>query len=175
MQTPWGISQSVRQIARGIVSVTTAGHGGLALSPDRWTYLRGLFPFTSYAGEGWLEEDCDACLALIVWPEAFSPEAVASAVRMVSMYDGTSGDYFGGARAWLETPAGGPARAIADALKANLRAVATRLRRYVRQSMSERKARASLHCALGEAITRLEGLGYSSGCNEWREIWRATQ
>ena len=62
-----------------------------------------------------------------------------------------------------------------DALRANMRAVATRLGRYVRQSMSERKTRASLHCALGEAITRLEGLGYSSGCNEWREIWRATQ
>lgn len=62
-----------------------------------------------------------------------------------------------------------------DALRANLRAVATRLGRYVRQSMSEREARASLRCALGEAITRLEGLGYSSGCNEWREIWRATE
>ena len=61
-----------------------------------------------------------------------------------------------------------------DALRTNLRSVATRLGRYVRQSMSEREARASLHCALGEAITRLEGLGYSSDCNEWRDIWRAT-
>lgn len=62
-----------------------------------------------------------------------------------------------------------------DALRTNLRAVATRLGRYVRHGVSEREARASLHCALGEAITRLEGLGYSSSCNEWREIWRATQ
>lgn len=62
-----------------------------------------------------------------------------------------------------------------DALRANLRAVATRLGRYVRQSMTEREARASIHCALGEAITRLECLGYSSGCNEWREIWMATK
>lgn len=62
-----------------------------------------------------------------------------------------------------------------DALRTNLRSVATRLGRYVRQSMSERESRASLHYALGEAITRLEGLGYSTGCDEWREIWRATK
>jgi hypothetical protein len=39
----------------------------------------------------------------------------------------------------------------------------------------KRVARRRTSKALGEAITRLEGLGYSSGCNEWREIWRATQ
>ena len=59
--------------------------------------------------------------------------------------------------------------------RANLRAVAVRLGRYVRQTAGELEARAAIHCALGEAITRLEGLGYSSGCNEWREIWRATE
>jgi len=62
-----------------------------------------------------------------------------------------------------------------DALRTNLRAVATRLGKYVRQGITEREARASLRCALGEAITTLEGLGYSSRCNEWREFWRATE
>ena len=61
-----------------------------------------------------------------------------------------------------------------DSKVKNMRSVATRLGRYVRKAASDSAAREALHCALGEAITRLEGLGYSSGCNEWREIWRAT-
>lgn len=61
-----------------------------------------------------------------------------------------------------------------DADLKNLRAVATRLQGYAKQDYCDGEARAALRCALGEAITRLEGLGFSSSCNEWRAIWRRT-
>lgn len=116
MNTPWGTSQTVKQIAPGLLTVTTAGHGGLCLSAPRWLELRGKFPFRSYAGECWLEEDCDYCFAVIVWPECFSPEGVAAAVRMVNTYRPDypgAVDMFQGARAWLAGPEGERARTTA--------------------------------------------------------------
>lgn len=102
METPWGPSQQVETIAPGIVSVSTAGHGGLKLSAERWARVAQLFPNQGkYAPDGWLEEDCDWALAALAWPELFPIRDCYFAVRTFS----NAGEYGETTRAWLETPA----------------------------------------------------------------------
>jgi hypothetical protein len=72
--TPWGPAQSARTLAPGIVLVTTAGHGGVWLSRDRWYALTATERAYArrWAGDaGWLEEDCAIAIAIARWPEAF--------------------------------------------------------------------------------------------------------
>lgn len=117
MNTPWGPSQTVEQIAPGIVSVSTAGHGGFNLSPERWRELSDSFIFFSYAGRYWLEEDCDVALAVIRWPELFCGDMVFSCVRLIRSGFMTHGEH---AQSWLASPAGEPARAKAATFQASV-------------------------------------------------------
>lgn len=82
--SPWGQVQRAAELAPGLHQVSTAGHGGVWLSSSRVVALKKLFPgFVPFAGWPWLEEDCDACIAVIAWPELFPASAVREAVRMV--------------------------------------------------------------------------------------------
>lgn len=84
MNTPWGASQTETAMADGLVLVTTASHGGIKVSPSRWLELTTTFPYLqSWAGAGWLEEDCDVAWAMLRWPEAFDDNAVYHAVEQV--------------------------------------------------------------------------------------------
>lgn len=78
--TPWGHADGIIILADGIASVSTSSHGGIWLSDERWKTLLEKFPmFQSWAGEGWLEEDCDWCVAALAFPEHFSEEHRAAA------------------------------------------------------------------------------------------------
>jgi hypothetical protein len=111
--SPWGSIQHQETVARGIVCVSTASHGGFWLAPDRWAVLVATFPTFpgKYGGEQWLEEDAEVCAAVIRWPAEFKPESVRHAVRMVQEY---SGDYMKELRDWLATDAGKAARDRAE-------------------------------------------------------------
>lgn len=62
--TPWGQVQSAERIADGIVSVSTAGHGGIHLDRSRMADMRKRCPALAKIGDGpWFEEDC-ACNAV---------------------------------------------------------------------------------------------------------------
>ena len=37
--TPWGWTREIQELAEGVLRVTTAGHGGLKLSRERWEEL----------------------------------------------------------------------------------------------------------------------------------------
>lgn len=81
--SPWGHVTSHGQIAPGIVFVNTSNHGGLWLSPARVQQFRMRLPeFRPHVGYPWLEEDCDASAAALVWPECYGPEVIRNAVRM---------------------------------------------------------------------------------------------
>lgn len=83
--TPWGKADDHREIARGIVWLTTPSHGGYWLSDDRQAQMpepyRSVRPF---AGRGWYEEDCDWCLVALSFPEHFPPQAQDSAREMLT-------------------------------------------------------------------------------------------
>ena len=63
MSTPWGRIQDHHRIADGVVSVSTAGHGGIWLSDARIKQLPAHYqPFTGTPR--WNEEDEDGALVL---------------------------------------------------------------------------------------------------------------
>ena len=68
--TPWGRAQHCTQLADGILSYSTASHGGLWISDQRRAEMPEPYKsIPTFAGGNWYEEDCDWCLVLLAWPE----------------------------------------------------------------------------------------------------------
>jgi hypothetical protein len=65
--TPWGPSQHSEKLAPGIMQYSTAGHGGIHLSPKRNAEVH---PAWRIEG-GWYEEDLDWAIVAFHFPEAF--------------------------------------------------------------------------------------------------------
>jgi len=97
--TPWGAPQSKCLIAEGIAVVTTATHGGVLLSAKRYAEFQRHFPlFEGFEGGRWFEEDYDATLIILAFPEHFKKKAVHAAVRALRV----GMDYYGEAAVnWL--------------------------------------------------------------------------
>ena len=66
-RTPWGKAQVVTDIAEGIHSVSTAGHGGIKLDRKRQLEMPKLLRRPG----GWYEEDCDWALVATAFPQYF--------------------------------------------------------------------------------------------------------
>lgn len=87
--TPWGPSQTSREVAPGICFYSTARHGGYHLSLDRFDIFRQCFPdYKLWAGDQWFEEDCDAALVTITFAEAYSDESVFFAEQSIAPVSG---------------------------------------------------------------------------------------
>lgn len=67
--TPWGVADYVVQVADGITSANTPGHGGIKLSAER---QRAVHPALRVKG-GWYEEDCDEAIVSFTFPEDTRP------------------------------------------------------------------------------------------------------
>jgi hypothetical protein len=66
-RTPWGAAQSVRELIPGVWTVSTSGHGGIKLSPERHKALPESLRMGGFGGDrsrAWYEEDCEACIPL---------------------------------------------------------------------------------------------------------------
>ena len=63
MHTPWGCPQDIEELAEGVWRVSTAGHGGLKLSPERWEELPRLVRAT-FITPTFAEEDCEEPIAM---------------------------------------------------------------------------------------------------------------
>jgi hypothetical protein len=89
-KTPWGESQQVTAIAPGIVSVSTAGHGGFRVAKSVWsTWPRCLWPdspynFVTREGNGWYEEDVGVCFVILARPDLFKPEDIEHAKKSLA-------------------------------------------------------------------------------------------
>lgn len=84
--TPWGPSQETTRIARGITFYSTAGHGGFKLSAGRNAIIRKEVKDRTWGlrgHDGWYEEDCDAALVVMAFPEHFSAQQIQNAAQMV--------------------------------------------------------------------------------------------
>ena len=66
--TPWGGSQMAVIYAEGVVAHSTAGHGGIHLSPDRNAKVNPLLRKDA----PWYEEDCEWAIVAISFPELFT-------------------------------------------------------------------------------------------------------
>ena len=58
MHTPWGPPQRIEELAEGVLRVSTASHGGLALSRERWIALPAAVRDTMRT-PAFAEEDCE--------------------------------------------------------------------------------------------------------------------
>jgi len=86
-ETPWGLSQSSREIAPGIVRYETASHGGYYLSPARVASMpKPLRNFMPFAGSNWYEEDCDWSIVALAFPQFFPADAVPAALATLRNY-----------------------------------------------------------------------------------------
>jgi hypothetical protein len=77
--SPWGWIQSVTTIAEGIWFVDTAGHGGFKLSRKRQRQM----PQALRLNGAWYEEDCEAFLVILGFPQCFKKEEVEQAHKSV--------------------------------------------------------------------------------------------
>ena len=101
--SPWDAIQTIHVLAPGIVQVSTASHGGIWLDPARWAEFEATFPgYKPWAGAPWLEEDCDAAAAALVWPEVFGWPMVRSATKVFA-----AGDYRPIVKDWLHNSRAG--------------------------------------------------------------------
>ena len=58
MHTPWGPPQDIEELAEGVWRVSTAGHGGLKLSRERWYSLPACVRDAMFTPT-FAEEDCE--------------------------------------------------------------------------------------------------------------------
>lgn len=77
--SPWGRVQRRTTIAKGIVWMTTAGHGGFRLSRDRWEAMPAHLKACSFTSDEFFEEDCAYCAVVLAFPAHFNDEQVKSA------------------------------------------------------------------------------------------------
>lgn len=77
--TPWGVADSSRCIARGIMEYGTPSHGGFHLSKSRQAQM----PAALRLDHGWYEEDCDYARVVLGFPQFFSGEEIAGAMGTV--------------------------------------------------------------------------------------------
>ena len=71
IQTPWGMAQSETELAEGIISYSTAGHGGIWLSKARRRELiERVGKIDNFLHDmAWWEEDCDWAIPYVVFVE----------------------------------------------------------------------------------------------------------
>ena len=80
--TPWGKADNAEKIAPGVMRYDTPSHGGFHLSPTRNAKVPAEWRAASFgkAGErGWYEEDCDAILVVMAFPDLFDAAMVERA------------------------------------------------------------------------------------------------
>jgi hypothetical protein len=87
--SPWGAVQHEHELAPGIVSVSTASHGGIHVAAELLERIpRAWRDFAAkWSGSAaWFEEDCAACGVIVSFPELFSDEALECAKRTAEHY-----------------------------------------------------------------------------------------
>lgn len=92
MLTPWGHADHIEMVAEGVWFVSTPGHGGYRLSPERnaevpvegrrfaAAWSKGWFDGSAET-VGWYEEDCAVWAVVKTFPDLFpevTPEQAAS-------------------------------------------------------------------------------------------------
>ncbi|CAN5439889.1 hypothetical protein BH10CYA1_BH10CYA1_62090 [soil metagenome] len=81
--TPWGKAQSAEQVGPGIISYSTASHGGYFLYPATNAKVPSILK-KSTCGElglkGWYEEDCDWAIIVFIFKQYFEEDHYKAAL-----------------------------------------------------------------------------------------------
>lgn len=88
--SPWGRITDLTQVADGITFVSTESHGGFILGNDRLALMPEAFRSHSpFAGIAHYEEDCDAPIVVLAFPECFKAADILAAANFVIDYQNT--------------------------------------------------------------------------------------
>ena len=98
VHTTWGQSQQSKEFAPGIVFHSTAGHGGFVLSAEKHKELQAKFEFKTFAGGSNYEEDCDAAVVVVAFPQFFTEDQQQRARLQVL----SNPEYYGNVTAWIK-------------------------------------------------------------------------
>lgn len=110
VSTPWGLSTTRTVFADGIIFYTTDSHGGFWLSEQRIAELPPeLRSLGTWCGQPWYEEDCDAHLVMLAFPQFFTDAEVFRAYEMMQRPPA----YLAGVDLWLGAPSTAAVRTIA--------------------------------------------------------------
>lgn len=93
MKTPWGESQLIEVLGDGILSVSTASHGGIYVPKALLNRipLRHQEYAARWSGDlQWYEEDCAWAAVALAFPEKFSAEVVEQAARIRDNWFGSA-------------------------------------------------------------------------------------
>lgn len=74
-ETPWGEAQTTDVHAEGVAFHSTASHGGFKLDTERNVLVHPLWRNDT----DFYEEDCEAAIVIVTFPELFSAETVTAA------------------------------------------------------------------------------------------------
>ena len=88
-KTPWGVAQTVKVIAPGIVFYSTATHGGYYLDEktnERMPDFIKAATFGQQGFQGWYEEDLDWAFVVLVFQENFDLQKRELAAESVKQY-----------------------------------------------------------------------------------------
>jgi hypothetical protein len=97
---PWGVVESVEEIAPGIQWLTTAKHGGFRLSPEANTRI----PTSLREHQGLYEEDCEWCKVVLWFPEYFAKDLCRQALVTFRMsFPVATGQFVAEREAVIET------------------------------------------------------------------------
>lgn len=103
--SPWGRPDSVREIAPGIIEVSCPGHGGTLVTPEQLALMPEAFRLDAGPEGAWYEEDCEACLVILAFPDAYPPSATWHAMNFIR-----ADNMFPKAKAFVESDAGADLR-----------------------------------------------------------------
>ncbi len=88
--TPWGMSQQSVKIATGIMSYSTASHGGVHLSKKR----NALVPDYMRSDNGWYEEDCEHAIPCVVFTDEYKKYYADLDIDIISVAKDTLLSYY---------------------------------------------------------------------------------
>jgi hypothetical protein len=88
--TPWGAADHMDTIAEGIVFYSTPSHGGFWLSAERLRQVNKVFREATFVKGGqWYEEDCDAAMVVVSFPQYFEVSMVQRAAESLKRWHPT--------------------------------------------------------------------------------------
>ena len=99
--SPWGNIQEVTNFGEHICFVSTASHGGFHLDDEAVAIFKKFYGDTLNTFTGtlkWLEEDLDACLVPVCFPDLFMGEEVKQAKKLIAREQ----KYFQLPDSWIE-------------------------------------------------------------------------
>jgi hypothetical protein len=88
--TPWGAADHVTLIGDGIAHISTPSHGGFYVPPTLNEKIPAEWREASWCGlakTGWYEEDCDAAMVILTFPQWFEPADLEYAYRFAAQCD----------------------------------------------------------------------------------------